>query len=175
MRSSTDLATSTSLIHNTVSARKLDQEHTSVSELVFQHWKSVRIRESIEMPFWDLIPRQLNHAIFRINSCCMRGRIPSWPLPCQSRSWEVQKICGFLSTSIARSASLPVFRDTGSLDADVILFECPKLLVVHLEQVGLQKRFLIYQTSSVHWPARRNRGWSIHEHSECSLANWERG
>ena len=39
-RSSIDLATSTSLIHNIVIVGQPEQERTSVLKLVFQHWKS---------------------------------------------------------------------------------------------------------------------------------------
>ena len=77
----------------------------------------------------------------------------------------IPKFCVFLLHSAIFATGLPVFRDTGSQCVAVRLLACTfsgQDAVGHLVQVDLQKRFLMYQMSSVYQAAGKNRGLSIH-------------
>ena len=128
-----------------------------------------RIREFIEMHFWDLIPRLFNHAILRTSSFCMRGRGPSWKRPCKSRCGDCKNVKGFSPMHwLARQVSL--YSETQDRTVLMPYFSNfqRNLLEVHSVQVGLQKRFLTCQMSSVYRAAGKNCGLSFHEDSEYS-------
>ena len=114
---STRSTISTSVIHNTASVGKFELAHTSVLNLLFQHWNvegSGHLSKCISetwflgcstmlcmrgrIPMWKRPCKSWckNHAILRISFFCMRGRIPSWKRPCKSRC----KYCETLSISI---------------------------------------------------------------------------
>ena len=50
-----------------------------------------------------------------------------------------------------------------------------KMLSVRFVQVDLQKRFLVYQMSSVYQAAGTNGGWALPGAREQSQDDWERG
>ena len=76
IRSSTDLATSASLIHNIATVRQPEQEHTSVSKISLPTLGVSCVMEFIEMQVQDLNPRNFDHTILEKNSYCTIQRIP---------------------------------------------------------------------------------------------------
>ena len=175
-RSSTESTFYTSLVHNIASVGKFEQEHTSVLKLVFQHWmsKDLGIHRNALPRLDSLVVQPCNS---RISSFCMKGRIPSWKLPCNSRCMYCK--CLSISFHFIRSCSKSscVQRDTGSHCAEARLLESQKKAADGSFGAGRfsKKRFPIYQMSSVYQAASKNRGWAFHEDSEYSWDDWERG
>ena len=74
IRSSTDLATSTSLIHNFATVGWLGRGRAQC------------VKEFIEMQLRDLISQNFHHTILRISSFCTIQKIPCRKLPGKARS-----------------------------------------------------------------------------------------
>ena len=124
----------------------------------------------------DLIPRLFNHAILRM-SFCMRGKVPSWKLPCKSRCGYCKILSILLQWIHLLDRQVFLFSETRVrkvLVHDFLNIQ-RKLLVVHSVQVDLQKRFSICQMSPVLQAADKNRGYAFDDYSEHSQADRERG
>ena len=80
-RSSTDLAISTSLIHDTATVGQPEQEHTSVLTLVFQHFQSSGSGNFCRMQFRDSIPRSFHDTVLRVRCSSTMHRIPGIIIP----------------------------------------------------------------------------------------------
>ena len=77
VRSSSALTISTSLINDIASESEPEQAQTSVLNLTFQKRGNGRRRELVEVQIRDLGSLVVNHAILRIDSFCVEGRIPN--------------------------------------------------------------------------------------------------
>ena len=87
IRSSTDLATSTSVIHNIATVEQPEQERTSVLQLVCQHWKPDVSGNLSKCSSEIWFPRNFHHTILKISSSCMIQRVPGRKLPGKARCW----------------------------------------------------------------------------------------
>ena len=78
-------------------------------ETHFPTVKCRRIKEFVEMHFWDLIPQLFNHAILRISSFCMRGMTTNRKCHWKSRCWwsKIPRVSLQFFCSLRKSPWIP--------------------------------------------------------------------